>query len=366
MQELELLLADSARALSASWGRPVLLTHPEMLRTQSRSLVVRARVMGGGQVRSIVLKRFRDAPVCGLDDWAGLVFLQQRGMRFVPRFLAGSEEARLFVMEDVGRGQSLEDLLRGGDASAASRALLATTRLTSVMHIRTLSAQSDYDSVRQAIAPRHERVRIENARYLLDHAGRLRRWLAEVDVQEHPGTQKDLEQIARELADPGPFLAFTHGDLAPGNVLFTHQGPLLLDFEYAGMRHSLYDALMWLLTLPLPDELISRADLLYRGSLSQACYAAQVDSEYLRARSLVAASRTVNLFQWISPKALEREREWAPGLSERAALLRHLERLRAVLEPLDPVPALSRTLSSLEARLRERWSVEPFIWPAFR
>ncbi|KFA90993.1 hypothetical protein Q664_25080 [Archangium violaceum Cb vi76] len=55
-------------------------------------------------------------------------------------------------------------------------------------------------------------------------------------------------------------------------MLFTANGPRLLDFEYAGMRHALYDALMW----------------------------------------------------------------------------------------------LARTLETLEARLRERWTVPPFVWPAFR
>jgi hypothetical protein len=87
----------------------------------------------------------------------------------------------------------------------------------------------------------------------------------------------------------------------------------------------------------------------------------------MRARATMAAARTVNLFQWIPPRALEKDREWAPGFSERAALLRHLARCRSVLEPLNPVPALARTLASLEARLTERWAQTPsFTWPAFQ
>jgi phosphotransferase family enzyme len=344
----------------------VLLTAPQVLRTASRSDVVRARVVGSGEVPSVVLKHFRDDAVCGLDEWAGLVFLAQRGVRVGPDFLAGNEEARLFVMEDLGKGQTLEDVLKSDEPHTAHGALMSIVRLTATLHVRTLNAQADYDSVRQSIEPRHERVRIENARYLLDNAPRLQRWVATVGAIEDPGTQADLEQLARELADPGPFLAFTHGDMAPSNTLFTREGPRLVDFEYGGMRHALYDALMWLLTVPFPDPLIARADTFYRSGLSQACYAAQADSEYFRARALVAAARTVNVFQWISPKALEQDREWAPGFTERTALLRHLERCRLLLEPVNPVPALSRTLSSLESRLRERWIVEPFVWPAFR
>lgn len=343
----------------------MLLAEPEVLRTESRSHVVRARVVGG-EVPSVVLKHFREDLVCWLDDWAGLLFLSQRGLRMGPRLLAGSEEARLFVMEDLGRGQSLEDLLRGEEAHIAEGALLSIVRLTAQMHVRTLGAQAEYDAVRQTLEPRHERARIENARYLLDNAGRLRRWLTAVGAQEAPGTEADLEQLARAHADPGPFLAFTHGDMAPGNTLFTRDGPHLLDFEYAGMRHALYDALMWLLSVPLPDALIARADTTYRIVLSQGCEAAQMDSQYARARAVLAAARTVNLFQWISPRALEQDREWAPGFTERAALLRHLERCRMLQEPVNPVPALARTLGSLEARLREQWNVKPFVWPVFR
>jgi hypothetical protein len=360
-----MLLADGARALSAAWGRPILLAEPEVLRTESRSHVVRARVVGG-EVQSIVLKHFRDDPVCGLDDWSGTLFLSRAGVPGSPRFLAGSVEARLFVMEDLGPGHSLEELLRGDDAHAASAGLLSIVRLTAQLHVRTLGAQAEYDSVRQAVEPRHERVRIENARYLLENAGRLQRWAEAVGAQVTPGTQEELELLARTLADPGPFLAFTHGDMAPSNTLFTREGAHLVDFEYAGMRHALYDALMWLLIVPFPEELISRADITYRIVLTQGCEEARVDSVYARARALLAAARTVNVFQWIPPKALERDRQWAPGFTERAALLRHLERCRALLEPVNPVPALTRTLESLEARLRERWTVEPFVWPAFR
>jgi hypothetical protein len=343
----------------------VLLTEPETLRSESRSHVVRARVVGG-EVQSVVLKHFQDEPVCLLDDWAGNLFLTRCGINVGPRFLAGSEEARLFVMEDLGHGQSLEELLRGDDERLASGALLSIARLTGQMHVHTLGTQAEYDTVRQAVEPRHERVRIENARYLLDNAGRLRRWVDAVGAAEDPGTLADLEQLARTLADPGPFLAFTHGDMAPSNTLFTREGPHLLDFEYAGMRHALYDALMWLVSVPLPEELIARTDITYRIVLSQGCEEARVDSEYARARASVVAARTVNVLQWISPKALERDREWAPGFTERAALLRHLERCRVLQEPVNPVPALARTLESLEDRLRERWTVEPFVWPALR
>lgn len=344
----------------------MLLSEPQVLRTQSRCDVVRASVRGG-DVATVVLKHFRDDPVLGLDEWTGLELLGRLNLTTAPGLIAGDVSSRLFVLEDLGTGPSLEELFNGNDPRAATSGLLAVARLTGQMHARTLGVQADFDLIRHTLSPRPSRVRIDNARYLLDHEDRLRRWVTAVGALEAPGTHEDLEVLARELADPGPFLALTHGDMAPGNSMFTPGGARLLDFEYCGMRHALYDCLMWLLVVPLPDELIFRAELAYRIACAQGCDAAQVDASWLRARALVTAARTVNLLQWIPLKALEREREWAPGFSERAALLRHLARCRAVLEPANPVPALARTLASLESRLVERWPETPtFVWPAFQ
>jgi hypothetical protein len=331
----------------------VLLGAPVLLKEESRAVVVRAQVRGG-PVPTLILKHHRDEPVCGLDEQAGVEFLTRRGLELGPRFLAGNVPARLFVLEDLGSGPTLETLLRGGDARAAAGGLLDTARLTGQLHTRTLGAQAEYELVRQALPPRPERVRVENARFLLEHAERLTRWLAALELEAAPGTHGELEALARTLADPGPFLAFTHG------------GPRLLDFEYAGMRHALYDALLWLVSVPLPDELVARMDIAYRITLSSHCEAAQVDSAWVRARLTVALARTVNLFQWLHPRLLQEDSAWAPGFTARAALLHHLARCRALLAPADGFPGLARTLETVEARLRERWTVPPFVWPALR
>ena len=341
----------------------MLLGQPECLQEGPRATVVRASVRGG-PVASIVLKHFREQPERAFDEWAGLEFLHRRGGEREPRLLAGDVDARLLVLEDLGPGRSLGALLLGTEPRAATAGVLDTARLIGQLHARTLGAQAEYDTLRQALPPRPERARAEHARLLLEHAERLSRWLEAVEVPPAPGLLAELAGVARTLAHPGPFLAFTHGDLAPANVLFTPEGPRLLDLEYAGMRHALYDALMWLVSVPLPDELVARADIAYRITLSASCEAAQVDAEWVRARATVALARTVNLFQWLPPRVLEEDRPWAPGLTERAALLHHLARCRALLAPADGFPALARTLEALEARLRERWTVPPFLWPA--
>ena len=47
------------------------------------------------------------------------------------------------------------------------------------------------------------------------------------------------------FGEPGPFLAFTHGDPAPTNNHVAGDEVRLLDFEYGGFRHALYDITAW-------------------------------------------------------------------------------------------------------------------------
>ena len=343
----------------------MLLGTPEVLSEPSRATVVRAQVRGG-PVPSVRLKHFRDEWVSGLDEQAGSEFLTRRGLALGPRLLAVDAEAHLLVVEDLERGRSLESLLRGEDPRAATAGVLDTARLVGQLHTRTLGAQAEYDLLRQALPPRDCRVRVEEARALLEHEERLGRWREAVGLAPDSGVHAEWEAVARSLADPGPFLAFTHGEVTPEGVLFTPEGPRLAGLERSGMRHALWDALPWLVTVPLPDELVARADISYRITLSATCPAAQVDSKWVRARATVALARTVNLLQRPHPRLLDAEHPAPSGPSERALLLHHLARCRALLAPANDFPALARSLEELEARLRERWPLPPFLWPALR
>lgn len=343
----------------------MLLGTPEPLAEPSCATVVRAQVRGG-PVSAVRLKHFPDEWVSGLDEQAGCEFLARRGLPHGPRLIAVDSEAHLLVLEDLEHGRSLEALLRGDDPRAATAGVLDTARLVGQLHTRTLGTQAEYDLVRQALPPRPSRVRVEEARALLEHEERLERWLAAVGLSPAPEVHTELETVARALADPGPFLAFTHGDVTPCGVLFTPEGPRLSGLERSGMRHALCDALPWLVSVPLPDELAARADISYRIILSAACPAAQVDSKWVKARSTVALARTVGLLQRLHPRLLDAEAPASSGLSERATLLHHLARCQTLLAPAEDFPALGRTLEDLEARLRERWAESAFLWPALR
>jgi hypothetical protein len=143
----------------------------------------------------------------------------------------------------------------------------------------------------------------------------------------------------------------------------------LLDFEYAAIRHALYDALFWTLVCPFPEELIDRADAAYRMELSRTCLAAADLATYRDARATVAAWRTLSLLRWLPPSLLAADQPWAPGVSGRQAVLWHLTRFDVVASGAPALAPLVETLARLGRSLSARWQghVDPAaLWRAFR
>ena len=186
--------------------------------------------------------------------------------------------------------------------------------------------------------------------------------------QRPPDSRRRIRRW-RAAVEPDAWATLTHGDIAPSNDLRATDGWRRLDFEYAGVRHALYDALLWTLFCPFPLPLIERADTVYRAAIAGAFPPARDDGDYARARADVAAGRSLDLLRWQPPALLDRDREWAPGLTARRAVLlasRALPRRRGRRRaPLAPFAA---TLEALHRRLGARWNAERecgFDWPAF-
>jgi Phosphotransferase enzyme family len=123
----------------------------------------------------------------------------------------------------------------------------------------------------------------------------------------------DLDWAIAALDDPGPMLAFSHGDPAPSNALLRPDGSVVLvDFEYAGARHRGYDLAAWHVLCPLAPELLAALHDGYGTEISQ--FDALV---VWRAVQVVGMNRT---------ELLDADREFAPGWSARASLITALQR----------------------------------------
>lgn len=319
----------------------------------------------------VIVKRFKSEPERGFDEWAALAYLTERSVEppVAPRFLGGDAETRVFVMEDLGPGRTLEDLLRGEDAVAAAEALVAVARLTGRWQARLCDAADDFESRRQTLAPRPASPIAAAAALLRSRSGDIAAWLQAADLTPSSGFSDALERVTRTVERPGPFATLTHGDMAPSNTHLTASTVRLLDFEYAGIRHALYDGLFWTLVCPFPAALIDRADAAYRTELAQGCPAAGDLAAYADARATVAAWRVLNLLQWLPPSVLAADRSWAPGVSARQALLWHLARFHGLADSAGDLAPLVETLARLRRSLSARWDchVDPTVlWPALR
>ena len=359
------------RLLGATHG-PARILDFSLLKSWERNDVWRVRVAGGPDLPAMaIVKQWKAEPARGLDEWAALAVLTEAGLAATPRFLGGDADARCFVMEDLGAGPNLEALLRDpGAGERAAAALVALARLTGRMHVDARGLAAEFDRRRDGLARRPLSPAAAAARGLRERGADLAGWLEAVGELAVAGTPDALAALARFAGEPGDWTTVTHGDMAPGNTALTSAGWRLLDFEYAGVRPALYDALLWTLFCPFPASLIEPADRAYRETLAIGFGAARDDGAYASARARTAAWRMLDLLHWQSPALLTADAPWAPGFGTRAAVVWHLARFRVLAEaaPDDPAVApIAAAARRLESRLLARWGPAPdagALWPA--
>jgi thiamine kinase-like enzyme len=371
-------LETAAALLSARSSRPVRLESPALLKSWTRNDVWRARVAGGPDLpESVIVKRFKSEPERGLDEWAALALLTTAGIApaVAPGFLGGDAEARCFLVEDLGVAPTLEELLNAADADArehAESALLDVARLTARLHVAMRPLAAEFDRQRDALARRAMTTAAAAAMALRGRGSDLAAWLSALREPVAALPDEAMDELAQFVERPGEWTTLTHGDMAPSNTGQTASGWRLLDFEYAGVRPALYDALVWTLFCPFPPGLIERADRVYRETMAAGFPAARDDAAYATARARVAAWRMLDLLHWQTPALLEADREWAPGVGARGAVLWHLARFHALAGAASRdtvVPMIAATTLALERALRARWGGPPdpgAVWPAFR
>jgi hypothetical protein len=350
-------LSDAAAALLRTrFGARVTLHDGTLLKDWERNVVLRYRV-ADADVRSVIVKWMKEAGALGFSEWASLAYLSRTdgAAALAPHFYGGDEGSRIFAMEDLGGSESVDDLLRRPDRPAAERALGALAAQTGRLHAATLGDDARYRRMRQALpGSREVGRRGEAARWL---AGRpaLRRWLDALDVAEPAGFGEALGRIAALYRAPGPFLAFTHGDPAPTNNHVADGQVRLLDFEYGGFRHALYDITAWYVLCPLPERVARMMSDRYRAELAGECSAARDEDRYRGAWAAMCAYRAQAVLTWLPIDLLQRDHPWVEDWTGREAVLSTLARLQAATSGVRALAPLATTAGRMEDALRARW-----------
>jgi hypothetical protein len=208
-------------------------------------------------------------------------------------------------------------------------------------------------------------------------------WLATVvedttralDVPLPPGAQADLAALRATILDPGPFLAYIHGDPCPDNWLMTGEGMKLLDFEFGRYGLALLDGVYGRAHFPtcwcvsrLPPDLPVQMEAAYRAELVQGCPAAADDQLFYPAVVAACAYWAITSCQWYPvDKLMAKDEVWGKATLRQRIILRLGIAARLAAEH-GALEALGQVFEQCAARLGERWpeATTLDLYPAFR
>jgi hypothetical protein len=382
------LTSEAERMLSDRFGSQVHFTTVERLsEPDRRNLILRCLSTPAGNLPAKFIIKKVQADVYEPDnpdswdtqrffsDWIGSQFLSSLGgeARYGPQFYAGNRELGFIIMEDMGPHRSLVEPLLLEDAARAEEALLRYSICLGKLHADTVNKSALFEQLSQSVSA-HGRTTaamgaevekdIQNVQTLMEELGVL------------PGTafRQELREMGKAVVNPGPFLAYIHGDPCPDNV-FDHEPDLrLIDFEFGYFGHALIDATYARMLFPtcwcanrLPQSMVEKMESRYRTEFVKGCPEAKEKSAWEHALLTICSYWLLNTLAWHLAPALKEDRNWGiAGLRQR--ILARLEAFALTAEEFGGFPAVHETAGHLRATLSKRWpEIQPLpLYPAFQ
>jgi hypothetical protein len=250
-------LAAAERVLSRREGAGIVLDDPEDLGGSDRSVVARARVVRNpfSLPRTLVVKRYvADPPPDRPDPFhyevasCQLFTALAADDRSSPVLIAHDPDARLLVLEDLGRSSTLADKLFGPDAEAAQRCLLGWARALGRMQAITAGREGDFGALLRRQGERAWRDPMaEEARAALAGVPEL----LDARLRLVPSAEARLEaHDTVRLLGATRYRAFSPSDTCPDNNLVTSRGVRFVDFEWGCFRDVVLDAAYFRVPFP--------------------------------------------------------------------------------------------------------------------
>lgn len=386
-------LSAAEAVLAASLGGSVRLEVDEILRERGRNRVVRCRVSAGPPKApaSVIVKAAvgednqpfdaadgtHEGPAWRLfNEWASTRFLDllPADPPLGARLLGGDRTAGLLVLEDLGPGQALADVLQGDDRGRTEEALLSYAASLGRMHALTAGRDAAWARLRSEMGGGGTPREPEGVHWLREAAEPFRAQCEALEVPLARGFDEEARAVQQTLSEPGAFLAFTPGDTCPDNHRLIPEGYLrFFDFEFSCFRHALLDAAYFYAPFPtcwcvnrLPRDLTDAMERVYRTELVQGCTQAAEDG-FPAALSHACAFWTITTLKWGLEAALKEDHPWGIATLRQRHLLR-LENFAERAERLGHLPAISDTARALAAKLKALWPEVPAmpLYPPLR
>jgi hypothetical protein len=317
----------------------------EDLTFSGRAAVARLRLADG---KTVIAKRPFSAEALTNETEA----LQNLPAACRPAFIAGGEG--LIVMEDLGDGPSLADVLLGTDPAEAEVALLGWARTLGAALRPSLGSGPPGD-LDDTVAGARE----------------MRRLAEELGVAVPVSLEGDARAINEALSAPGPWVAYCPGDTCPDNNRVVPGGGVrFFDFEGAGWRHAALEAAYcrapfctcWCVA-GLPEGMTGRMEAELLATLSP-----PEPERFAAMVGLGAVYYTLVSFRWFR-RFLQDDRPIGPPERGPARGRQYVyARLRTAAGQGGRIPAIADLSDRLAARISERWPEAAHLplYPAFR
>jgi aminoglycoside phosphotransferase (APT) family kinase protein len=180
--------------------------------------------------RRVVLKYQADTERMERERAAARFLEDAAAPRIAPRCLGADATRRVLVFERLS-GPTLVDAL---DGEAARAAWLEAARIVASLH----RWAADLTPCWLELCPQDGAADRLPA-YALPLEALVAPYHRAGEFGAHLTAAIAMTQ--RAVAEPGPWLGFTHGDLQTRHILCTETGFRIVDWERAGLRHRLYD-----------------------------------------------------------------------------------------------------------------------------
>ena len=289
----EAIRSAAETALRNRLEEPVYLRFAEPLVNYegARHYIYRAALDSPGRdARETVVVKWA-TPSTGLlmREWTALDFISKSANLpgHVPQIYCVDADQELAVMEDLGDSKEglLGEILMGRDRARAVQALVAFSSQLADIHAYTFGMYDEWRSLTETLRAveklEHTIYKLEGTLTIFTEFSSAlgRRPSAELDTE--------IQRIRAYLAEPGPFLALTHGDATPANFIYTERNSWIFDWETTDFRNCLLDGVfaqvrylhsVW--AKRISDDVRDTVQQAYREALSRRLPEAADDSLY--------------------------------------------------------------------------------------
>ena len=393
--DVRTIVAAAEEIASEAFGRRVRL---ECLKrfpstNANKSIVMRCVLEGRGTglPSSVVVKHVNPGDprrrIGFLNDLASCEFLDRLSLPqpLGPGFLCADSKRQILIIEDLGdgEGRNLEDVLEGGNAVAAEKALSEYAGAIGRLHSQTAGRADEFFRIRDELGPTDEDLKLYshpwgNARRqavsedeIASAVKRYRRTCEQVCVRPSGEIEDEIVRITEKTEEsPGIFLAFAQGDQNGLGGFIRKEGRLrAFDFDCGGFRHALREGIparmTWGCMKRVPRKVADEMERIYREELAKGCPDALDDTTFNRAKVEASAHWHVFHVNVRLSKALLEDYPRGPS-TLRQQVVAWLSAFAEISEETDDLLALGDCGRQLVKQLRKSWPVDCFELPVYR